>query len=363
MLINKLCKEKKLKKINLLSLNITKMENFCIFLGEKKFRASQIMYWIYQKFYKNFDKMTNLSKIFIKKLKKYAFVKTPLLKFQEISKDGTIKLGFELNKKIIETIYIPEKKRITLCISSQIGCPLKCNFCATGKLGFFRNLLVEEIIGQVWYVMRQSYKKKKLYKKITNIVMMGMGEPLLNFHNIQIVLDILLHKNCSNFSKHKITVSTAGIVPALIKMKKKLDISLAISLHASNNEIRNSLMPINYKYNIQELIFAVKNYLKISKANRSRVTIEYVMLKDINDQKKHAKELIKLLKNLSCKINLIPWNPIPNSLYVSSPMENIINFSKILMQKGFVTLIRKNRGMDINAACGQLSGQKKLKNF
>ncbi|CUR53163.1 Dual-specificity RNA methyltransferase RlmN,partial [Buchnera aphidicola (Tuberolachnus salignus)] len=359
-----LFKLQKNKKINLLSLNFKKMQNFCLFLGEKKFRAQQIMHWIYKKFCKNFDDMINLNFSCKEKLKKYAVIKSPIIKFQELSKDGTIKLGFLFNKKIVETLYIPDKKRVTLCISSQIGCPLKCTFCATGTLGFTRNLFVEEIIVQVWYIMKKNYFEKEFFKKkITNIVFMGMGEPLLNFKNIKTVLKILTHKYGGNFSKHKITLSTSGIIPALKNMIKKIDISLAISLHAPNDKIRNFLMPINKKYNIRNLLNVIKKYLEYSKANRNRVTIEYVMLKDINDQKEHALELSKLLHNISCKINLIPWNIFPFSSYASSPMENIINFSKILIKKGFITTIRKNRGSDINASCGQLVGKNNLKNI
>lgn len=363
MLSNFYLKEIRKKKINLLNFDFLQMKKFVLSLGEKKFCATQIMEWIYKKYCNNFNKMSNISKKLKKKLFYIAKIKHPKVITKKISTDGTIKWIFFVKTGYIETIYIPENNRATLCISSQIGCLLKCKFCATGQLNYNRNLFVSEIIGQIWYIMKNIYECRKTdpsVKKITNIVMMGMGEPLLNIKNVIISINIMLNSYGFNFSKHKVTISTAGIVPAIQKICGKIDVSLAISLHASNNKLRNILMPINKKYNIQQLLLAVTQYLKKSKANRSIVTIEYVMLKNINDSLNNALELVSLLKNISCKINLIPWNPIKNSTYCCSDKNTILNFSNFLINKGFIVKIRKNRGVDIDAACGQLSG---LKNF
>ncbi|AEH39772.1 putative pyruvate formate lyase activating enzyme [Buchnera aphidicola (Cinara tujafilina)] len=353
------------KKINLLNFNLIQMKEFFLSLGEKKFRALQLMDWIYKKYCCNFNFMDNFSDILKKKLNEIAIIKPPQYISKKISMDGTIKWNFFVDSGYVETIYIPEKNRSTLCISSQIGCVLKCNFCATGNLGFTRNLLVSEIIGQIWYIMNIIYHKSYInfsLSKITNIVMMGMGEPLLNLKNVIPALHIILSKYGFSFSKHKVTLSTAGIVPAIKKICGKIDVSLAISLHASNDLLRNTLMPINKKFNISSLLTVVKEYLNFSKANRSMVTIEYVMLKNINDSITNAFELVLLLKNISCKINLIPWNPIKDSTYQCSTVETILKFSEYLVKRGLIVKIRKNRGSDIYAACGQLSGLKNIKN-
>lgn len=346
-----------IKKINLLNFDLKEMSIFFLKLGEKKFRAQQIMNWIYKKYCNNFKEMNNLNFLLKKKLYEISYIKTPKLINFKYSLDGTIKWIFQVKKKFIETIYIPEKNRATLCISSQIGCILNCSFCATGKMEYQGNLEVSEIIGQIWYIIKNIKEKNKKFnikKKITNIVLMGMGEPLLNIKNVFKSVNIMLGQYGFGFSKHKITLSTSGISPAINKMIGNIDISLAISLHASNNKIRNKLMPINKIYNIQEVLKSVKNYLKYSKANRGMVTIEYVMLHKINDRIKNAKELSVLLKEIPCKINLIPWNPIKNISYASSKSIVIKNFCKFLTNKGFITTIRKNRGLDIQAACGQL---------
>ncbi|VFP85888.1 Dual-specificity RNA methyltransferase RlmN [Buchnera aphidicola (Cinara pseudotaxifoliae)] len=347
------------KKINLLNFNLQKMINFVLQLGEKKFRAIQIMEWIYKKNCINFKNMNNLNSSLQEKLKKTSIIQLPQCINELKSIDGTIKWNFLFNTEFIETIYIPEKKRATLCISSQAGCVLGCKFCATGKLGYTRNLLVSEIIGQIWYAIdkiNQYRNRNHILSPIKNIVMMGMGEPLLNLKNIIIAIDIMLHKYGFNFSKNKVTLSTAGLVPAINKIAGKIDISLAISLHASNDYIRNMIMPINKRYNIKMLLSSVRNYLKKSTANRGVVTIEYVMLLYVNDYKHHAKELACLLKNIPCKINLIPWNTIKNSSYKCSNYNRITTFCEYLKSKGFVIMIRKNRGSDIQAACGQLTG-------
>ncbi|VFP81477.1 23S rRNA (adenine(2503)-C(2))-methyltransferase RlmN [Buchnera aphidicola] len=350
-------KKNQKKKINLLDFDLTKMTNFFLKMGEKKFRAIQMMEWIYKKYCIKFNKMSNFSNTLKNKLNSTSIIVLPKYVKKIKSLDGTIKWNFLFNTEFIETIYIPEKKRATLCISSQVGCVLKCGFCATGQLGYTRNLQVSEIIGQIWFVINKlnQYKLKNLIlPTITNIVMMGMGEPLLNLKNVIIAINIILSKYGFNFSKNKVTLSTSGIVPAINKIAGKIDISLAISLHAPNNHIRNMIMPINKVYNINLLLLSVKNYLSKSTANRGIVTIEYVMLLNINDSLHHAKELVCLLKDIPCKINLIPWNPIKNSLYKCSTYNRIINFSNYLKNKNFIVTIRKNRGSDINAACGQL---------
>ncbi|VFP83672.1 23S rRNA (adenine(2503)-C(2))-methyltransferase RlmN [Buchnera aphidicola] len=365
MLKTKFLLENNKKKINLLDLNLKKMINFFLQLGEKKFRAIQVMQWIYKKYCINFNEMNNLSYILKDKLKNISTIQLPKCIEEQKSNDGTIKWKFLCNTKFIETIYIPEKNRATLCISSQEGCSLKCDFCATGKLGYTRNLLISEIIGQIWFVINKIHQlklKNYILHPITNIVMMGMGEPLLNLRNIIPVIDIITHKYGFNFSKNKVTLSTAGVVPAINKIAGKIDISLAISLHASNDNIRNMIMPINKIYNIKMLLLSIKNYLSKSTANRGIVTIEYIMLLNINDSMFHAKELSVLLKNIPCKINLIPWNPIKNSFYKCSSHERITAFLNYLKSKGFIITIRKNRGSDINAACGQLIGKNIFKN-
>ncbi|VFP78177.1 Dual-specificity RNA methyltransferase RlmN [Buchnera aphidicola (Cinara cuneomaculata)] len=355
--------KKQKNKINLLDLNFKSMVNFFLKLEEKKFRAIQVMEWIYKKHCVNFDEMNNLSNILKNKLKDISIIQLPECIEEKKSHDGTIKWKLLCHNEFIETIYIPEKNRATLCISSQVGCALKCNFCATGKLGYTRNLLVSEIIGQIWFVINKIHQYKlKNYAvhSITNIVMMGMGEPLLNLRNIIPTIDIITHKYGFHFSKNKVTLSTAGVVPAINKIAGKIDISLAISLHASNDNIRNMIMPINKVYNIKMLLASIKNYLSKSTANRGIVTIEYIMLFNINDNEFHAQELSILLKDISCKINLIPWNSIHNSFYECSSNKRIINFLNYLRNKGFTVTIRKNRGSDINAACGQLIGHNNI---
>lgn len=344
-----------LKKINLLNLNKNKMRDFFCSIGEKSFRADQIMIWMYQKNFENFNDMTNINKNLKEKLKKIVEIKAPKI-FKEIkSLDGTIKWMMDIgNKQLIETVYIPEKKRSTICISSQAGCTLGCKFCATSYQGFNRNLKVCEIIGQIWMAIKTLKKNGNYKKPISNIVIMGMGEPLLNFNNIVDSIKIMIDNKGFSLSKRHITLSTAGIAPALNKLGKYVNVNLALSLHASNDKIRDSIMPINKKYNISQVLESVKNYLNETKKNI--FTIEYVMLNNINDYNKNAYELVKLLKNIPCKINLIPWNSFSGALYSCSNNIRIHKFANILTNHGFIATIRKNRGQDINAACGQLTG-------
>ncbi|WMC20346.1 MAG: 23S rRNA (adenine(2503)-C(2))-methyltransferase RlmN [Enterobacteriaceae bacterium PSpyr] len=338
-------------------LNIGYKEIFLIFiiLGEKSFRAKQLIKKIYNFKSNNFNLFNNLNKNTLIKIKKIIYINTLNLFKLNYSYDGTIKFIMEIDKQKIETIYIPEYNRATLCISSQIGCSLGCKFCFTGKQGFNRNLYTFEIISQILNVMK-FIKIKKLHF-ITNIVIMGMGEPLLNFKNIVNSILIMLNKYCFNFSKRKITLSTVGIIPAINNLKKYLDIKLALSLHASNNKIRNLIIPLNIKYNIKNILKSIKNYIYKSKANKNGVTIEYIMLKNVNDKEKYAHQLAYILRNLLCKINLIPFNKFSYSKYLCSSNNKIHKFYNILLNYGFIVTIRKNRGIDINAACGQLSGK------
>jgi 23S rRNA (adenine2503-C2)-methyltransferase len=343
-------------KINLLGLNRLDLKYFLASLGAKSFAAEQIMKWIYNYHYNNFSKMFNISIKIRNRLHEKACIFAPKFIEEKVSYDGTIKWITELNDQKIETVYIPEEKRATLCVSSQMGCALKCNFCATGQQGFNRNLTVSEIVAQIWRASK-VLKQKNINKCITNIVFMGMGEPLLNLKNVISALKIILDKYGFNLSKRRITISTSGVVPGLDKLRMSMiDVCLAISLHAPSDYIRDRIMPINKKYNIASILNSALKYLKYSNANRGRITIEYVMLDGINDSNKHAEQLAVLLKIIPSKINLIPWNSFLGSSFRCSDFNRINIFANILRSKGFTTVIRKNRGQDINAACGQLTG-------
>ncbi|AFP85759.1 23S rRNA m2A2503 methyltransferase [secondary endosymbiont of Heteropsylla cubana] len=344
--------------MNLLDMNRQQLRDFFLSLGEKAFRADQVMKWIYCYFCNDFDQMTNINKNLRTKLKNLAEIRAPKIAQEKRSSDGTIKWSIIIDHQQVEMVYIPEKKRATLCISTQVGCALKCTFCATAQQGFNRNLRVSEIIGQVWQASKIIGLTNPLHRRsITNIVIMGMGEPLLNLTNVIPAIEIMLDDFGFGLSKRRVTLSTSGVVPGLEILGKMIDVTLAISLHAPNNTIRNEIVPINHKYNIEALLLAVSRYLEHSQANKNGVTIEYVMLKQINDKIEHAHELAKLLKNISCKINLIPWNPFPNAPYTCSSHNHIDRFAKILRGYGFTVIIRKTRGVDIDAACGQLSGE------
>ena len=344
------------EKINLLNFDRQGLEAFFTELGEKAFRAPQVLKWIYQFGVNDFDAMSNLSKPLREKLKQQAEIRVPEIVTEQHSDDGTIKWLLQLDSgNSIETVYIPEGNRGTLCISSQVGCALECSFCSTAQQGFNRNLTTAEIIGQVW-VANQSLKCiPRNERVISNIVLMGMGEPLLNFDNVVNAINIMLEDNAYGLSKRRVTLSTSGVVPALDRLKELTDVSLAVSLHATNDELRNELVPINRKYPIKELLAACKRY--ISGETKRKVTIEYVMLDGVNDQPQHARELVKLLKNLPSKINLIPFNPFPDSHYKTSSNATVEKFRDILVKAGLVTTTRKTRGDDIDAACGQLAGK------
>ncbi len=344
-------------KINLLDLNRKQMREFFASMGEKPFRADQIMKWMYHYCYDDFDQMTDINKVLRTKLKEVAEIKAPEVSEEQRSTDGTIKWAITVGDQQVETVYIPEDDRATLCVSSQVGCALECKFCSTAQQGFNRNLKVSEIIGQVWRAAKIIGSLKETGRRpITNVVMMGMGEPLLNLNNVIPALEIMMDDFGFGLSKRRVTVSTSGVVPALDKLGDAVDVALAISLHAPTDDIRDEIVPINKKYNIEMFLESVRRYISKSNANQGRVTIEYVMLDHINDSTEQAHQLADLLKDTPCKINLIPWNPFPGAPYGRSSNSRIDRFSKVLMEYGFTTIVRKTRGDDIDAACGQLAG-------
>ena len=344
-------------KINLLDLNRKQMRELFVSMGEKPFRADQIMKWIYHYCYDDFDQMTDINKVLRAKLKEIAEIKAPEVSEEQRSADGTIKWAIKVGSQQVETVYIPEDDRATLCVSSQVGCALECKFCSTAQQGFNRNLKVSEIIGQVWRAAQIIGALKETGRRpITNVVMMGMGEPLLNLNNVIPALEIMMDDFGFGLSKRRVTVSTSGVVPALDKLADAVDVALAISLHAPTDDIRDEIVPINKKYNIEMFLDGVRRYIAKSNANQGRVTVEYVMLDHINDSTEQAHQLAECLKDTPCKINLIPWNPFPGAPYGRSSNSRIDRFSKVLMEYGFTTIVRKTRGDDIDAACGQLAG-------
>lgn len=346
-----------IKKVNLLNLDHQMMREFLASLGEKPFRADQLMKWIYHFGYDDFEQMTNINKKLREKLQRKAEIVAPVISEKQVSKDGTIKYSLRLEGgQEVETVWIPENDRATLCVSSQVGCALECTFCATAQQGFNRNLSMAEIIGQVWRVANDIGATRIAGKRpITNIVMMGMGEPLLNMKNLIPALDTMLNDLGYGLSKRRVTVSTSGVVPALDMLKEKIDCALAISIHAPNNKLRDELVPINKKYPLEDFLVAAGRYIKDSKANK-QATIEYVMLDHVNDSTEQAHELAIALKDLPSKINLIPFNPYPGSPYKRSSNSRIDRFDKVLQSYGLTVITRRTRGDDIDAACGQLAG-------
>ena len=357
MLEQPLSSETNTKKINLMDLTRQQMREFLAELGEKPFRADQLVKWIYHFGEDNFDNMTNINKKLREKLKAVAEIKAPEVAVEQRSSDGTIKWAMQVGEQQVETVYIPEADRATLCVSSQVGCALACTFCSTAQQGFNRNLTVSEIIGQVWRASKiiGNFGVTGV-RPITNVVMMGMGEPLLNVANVVPAMEIMLDDFAYGLSKRRVTLSTSGVVPALDMLRDKIDVALAISLHAPNDELRDEIMPINKKYNIKMLMDSVHRYLEVSNANHGKVTIEYVLLDHVNDGTEHAHQLAQVLKNTPCKINLIPWNPFPEAPYGKSSNSRVDRFQKTLMEYGFTVIVRKTRGDDIDAACGQLAG-------
>lgn len=357
MLEQPLLSETNTKKINLMDLTRQQMREFFAELGEKPFRADQLVKWIYHFGEDNFDNMTNINKKLREKLKAVSEIKAPEVAVEQRSADGTIKWAMQVGEQQVETVYIPEADRATLCVSSQVGCALACTFCSTAQQGFNRNLTVSEIIGQVWRASKiiGNFGVTGV-RPITNVVMMGMGEPLLNVANVVPAMEIMLDDFAYGLSKRRVTLSTSGVVPALDMLRDKIDVALAISLHAPNDELRDEIMPINKKYNIKMLMDSVHRYLEVSNANHGKVTIEYVLLDHVNDGTEHAHQLAQVLKNTPCKINLIPWNPFPEAPYGKSSNSRVDRFQKTLMEYGFTVIVRKTRGDDIDAACGQLAG-------
>jgi 23S rRNA (adenine2503-C2)-methyltransferase len=353
---------------NLLDLDPAQLVAYCGELGEKPFRAKQLQRWIHQFGVANFDDMTDLAKSLREKLKTRAEVRAPDVISDNTSSDGTRKWLVDVgNGNAVETVFIPEETRGTLCISTQAGCAVNCRFCSTGKQGFNRNLTVAEIIGQLWMAEFELRKTKgiepgpKGERQITNVVMMGMGEPLLNFDPTVTALKLMLDDNAYGLSRRRVTVSTSGVVPAMDRLSQEVPVALAVSLHASNDPLRDGLVPLNKKYPLRELLAACRRYLEF--APRDFITFEYCMLDGVNDTDQHARELIALVNDpvvgVSCKFNLIPFNPFPESGLLRSKNPRIKAFAQILMDAGLVTTIRKTRGDDIDAACGQLAGEVK----
>lgn len=347
------------EKVNLLNFNYPQMRQFFCDLGEKPFRAQQLMQWIHQAGFNNFSQMNNLSKTLRERLTLLAEIRLPEKVASQKSADGTHKWLFKLDcGNCIETVFIPEAKRGTLCVSSQVGCGLNCSFCSTAKQGFNRNLSAAEIIAQVWLAVRELSSSGGTHdRKITNVVMMGMGEPLLNFDNVVTAMDIMMDDFAYGLSKRRVTLSTSGVLPDLIRLQSASPVALAVSLHAPNDDLRNELVPINKKYPLAQLMAVCKDYFKDEP--KRQVTFEYVMLQGVNDQPEHAVQLVKLLRNIPAKVNLIPFNPFPLTQYQRSSTQAIAAFRSILVAKGINTITRKTRGEDIDAACGQLAGEVK----
>ncbi len=346
------------EKFNLLDFDRQALRQFFADeLGEKPFRADQIMKWIYHFGIDDFDQMTNINKKLREKLKNIACIEAPVVSEAQFSKDGTIKWAMRVGNQDVETVYIPDEDRATLCVSSQVGCALACAFCSTAQQGFNRNLNVSEIIGQVWRAAKEiGIEKDTGRRPITNVVMMGMGEPLLNLKNLLPALNLMLDDLGFGLSKRRVTVSTSGVVSGLDQMTGQIDVALAISLHAPNDALRSQIMPINDRFNIETFLTSVRRYIQSSNANRGRVTVEYVLLDHVNDDMEHARELAALLKDTPSKINLIPFNPYPGSPYKKPSNSRIDRFMKTLMQYDYTVTVRKTRGDDIDAACGQLVG-------
>lgn len=342
-------------KLNLLGLDRAALEKLFAKIGEQKYRAAQFMKGLYHQYESNFDNYTNFSKDLRAKMQEFSTLEVPQVVSEKKSKDGTIKWLLQMHEgNAIETVYIPEKKRGTLCISSQIGCSLNCSFCATGAQGFNRHLTTAEIIGQVWVAAKLLGQSSK-NRRITNVVLMGMGEPLANYPRVLSALKIMLDDFGFGLANRRVTVSTSGMVPYIYQLKQDIDVSLAISLHAPFDLLRNTLVPLNKKYNIATLLKACEDYIEGKR--KAKITFEYTLIKGVNDKPEHARALTKLVAKIPCKINLIPFNPFPGNEYQQSLPESIELFQNICEKSRIVTTVRKTRGDDINAACGQLAGE------
>lgn len=349
-------------RVNLLNFDIDAIKAWCAEHGEKPFRAVQLARWMHRYCVDDFEAMTNLAKSFRAKLNDLAYIKAPDVITVKHSADGTRKWLFDVgNGNAVEAVFIPEDDRGTLCISTQAGCAMGCLFCSTGKQGFNRNLETSEIVGQLWYAEKTLREEAGITdpndRIISNVVLMGMGEPLQNLSNVLPALRLFLDDNGYGLSRRRVTVSTSGLVNQIDKLAAEVPVALAVSLHAPTDELRDLIMPVNKKHPLVDLMAACKRYLKV--APRDFVTFEYLMLGGVNDSPKHARELIQLVRNVPCKFNLITFNPFPNSDLKRPARETVLNFAKILNDAGIVTTVRKTRGDDIDAACGQLAGEVK----
>jgi 23S rRNA (adenine2503-C2)-methyltransferase len=345
-------------KVNLLGLSRAQMERFFSQLGEKRFRAEQVMKWIHHHGVRDFEQMTNLGRSLRERLEQVATIAPPEIADQQDSADGTRKWAIRVaGGALVEAVLIPEGDRATLCVSSQVGCSLDCKFCSTGKQGFQRDLTSAEIIGQVWLAI-DSYDGWQSGKGrvVTNVVMMGMGEPLLNFDNVVAAMDLMTDDLAYGLSKRKVTLSTSGVVPALDQLAEFSDVSLAVSLHAPNDAVRDQIVPINRRYPIADLLASARRYIDAQPDKKRVVTIEYTLLAGVNDQPEHARELCELLEDYPCKINLIPFNDFPNSGFKRPSGNAVSRFWQVLVDAGFIVTVRTTRGDDIDAACGQLVG-------
>jgi 23S rRNA (adenine2503-C2)-methyltransferase len=342
--------------VNLLDLDLPGLVAFFESLGEKPFRARQVMHWLHQYGADDFQQMTDLAKSLRAKLPQVAEIRPPLLGHEQVSDDGTRKWLLEVGpQNRVETVFIPEADRGTLCVSTQVGCALECAFCSTGRQGFNRNLSVAEIIGQVWWANKAMGRDPKGERIISNVVLMGMGEPLLNYDHTVTAVSMMLDDHAYGLSKRRVTISTSGIVPAMDRLSVDLPVALAVSLHAPNDALRDELVPINRKYPLKELMAACRRYVEAGP--RDFITFEYVMLEGVNDQPEHAEQLLQVTRDVNCKFNLIPFNPFPNSGFRRSSAETVRRFASLLMGGGRIATTRKTRGDDIDAACGQLAGQ------
>lgn len=349
---------------NLLDFDADQLTRFVAEMGEKPFRATQLLKWIHQRGEADFGAMTDIAKSFRQKLAESAMVTIPGLMAEQVASDGTYKWLLDVGAANgIETVFIPEDDRGTLCVSSQVGCALECTFCSTGRQGFNRNLTTGEIVGQLWWAnhrlsadaARLGEKPHEGARAVSNVVFMGMGEPLANYENVVAALRLMLDDNAYGLSRRRVTLSTSGLVPAIDRLREDCPVALAISLHAPNDRIRDEIVPINRKYPLKELLASCQRYLE--KAPRDFITFEYIMLAGVNDQPAHARELVSLMRDTPCKFNLIPFNPFPESGYNRSGRDAILPFRDILIEAGYVVTVRKVRGDDIDAACGQLAGQ------
>jgi 23S rRNA (adenine2503-C2)-methyltransferase len=352
-------------KTNLFDLDRVSLEDFFEHtLGEKRFRAHQVMKWIHHRYVTDFNDMTDLGKALRAKLEQHAEVRAPMVLLDKPSSDGTHKwlLGMD-PKNAIEAVFIPDKGRGTLCVSSQVGCALNCQFCSTATQGFNRNLTTAEIIGQVWVAARYLGNVPHQQRKLTNVVMMGMGEPLMNFDNVVRAMSIMRDDLGYGLANKRVTLSTAGMVPMIDRLGEESDVSLAVSLHAANDELRSELVPLNRKYPIAELMAACQRY--VQRKPRASITFEYTLMKGVNDQPGHARQLARLMRQFgnavqmkdAAKVNLIPFNPFPGTRFERSPEDDIRAFQKLLLDAQVLTMVRRTRGDDIDAACGQLKGQ------